>query len=186
MFIVSGDSDIEQSAAVLENEGWIVLRGDDVGDVTEVIAANERVIVVAHGDVEGSVYMCSSGGSPRCWMSPTDRIENCGCRIYVYCCHAGGGLMEKFFEEELFGHVDVVPMPLGGQGEDEATRFLDLVWHTIHEDEFNRTQWQKKFMSFLDARFSELEELPAGESNGLDGFLAIYLLRKSLKFGDLV
>ena len=183
MFLVSEDKDIGHSVELLVAEGWPVAVASDCQNAEETLESNDRIVVVAHGSDDGTVYMCSAEGRPFRWLWRDMELESLGCRTYLYCCHAGAGLVPRFRHCEIFGHIDKVPIPVGDAKSDYVMQFLGLVLETVRNDNFDRDIWQKKFMEFLDPLFANLNDKDVDDDSGLDDFYALFLLRQSLNFG---
>ena len=185
MFLVSRQQDVAHVAQLLEDQGWGVLplSYSDCG-APEAVEAFRTLIVVAHGDDAGVVYMCSDGRTSVKWMWPEIDADLSDSRLYLYCCSAGVELIPRFVDKELFGHIGKVPMPQSGVSNDLVTQFLGVVWDTMANDEFDRRVWREKFITFLDSVQMQLDRYPPTEVVGIEDYFCAHLLRESLQFTE--
>jgi hypothetical protein len=179
-YVVSGGNEFTDAVERLKNSGRQLRHDLEVADqAADEIPPLDRVVMVAHGDAAGTVYLSKTGIGERRWLwvgmgqAPTDA------RIYLYACYAGRKLPTYLTACEVFGHTSKVPIP-DGDGSGVVLLYLEQVDRLMNEEKFDRESWRKELGRFVN------EQIVMGDENGtwLDGsFLSpiyLHLLRQSL------
>lgn len=146
-YLVSGDDNIKPSHKVLRKTGRRVQYDNEVGAAAQSMRARRRYVVVAHGRRDGTVmwYRSEEAKALR-WLWVAMESPPREARIYLYACEAGRRLPRSLKHCECFGHVGVVPMPVGAS-QMVVLRFLTWVDELMQKGEFSVDGWRKSLKS---------------------------------------
>src|SRR5262245_26124875 len=109
VYLISAAEDIAPAAQALSGQGRRITSTVQ-SDARITLKSRGRFIVIAHGSPNGTVkWHSASGATDWLWvgMPPLRRKV----RLYLYCCHVGRLLPAHLANCEVFGHMDVVPIP---------------------------------------------------------------------------
>ena len=150
-YLVSGDRDIEPSGRNLRRAGRRVRDPNVVRDDAAVeMRARRRAIVIAHGSVDGTVsWFKTAWATRRPWLWVGMPRPPGNVRIYLYCCHAGALLRHHLRACEVFGHHDVVPMPVD-QARRHVLLFLGEVERLVGGQVFDAGEWRRELLAYVD------------------------------------
>ncbi len=181
MYLVSGDENIRPSDDNLRRTGRRVRFDDDVDDDAAVeLREGKAFVVLAHGQANGTIkWFKSSRGSSARWLWVGMPRPPRRARLYLYSCHAGRRLPHFLKHCEAFGHVDVVPMPVG-EARDAVLGFLTQVDWLVSDTPFDFDEWRGHLAEYVNRKYAAEVENPTGIS--IAGSLLV--LRRSLGYDD--
>lgn len=174
---MSGDETIKPSDEVLRRAGRRVRFDNQVDDDAAVeLKEGKRFIVVAHGQSNGTVrwYKSSTGNAER-WLWVGMERPPKRTRVYLYCCKSGAKLPHFLSGCEVFGHIDVVPMPTGG-AQDVVLGFLSVVERLVSSTDFDFALWRAHLARYVNREYAAEVEAP----RGMLRTSALLMLRQSL------
>lgn len=181
-YLVSGDADIRPSDENIRRSGRRVRHGGEVdGDARVALTTGKHFVVVAHGNRKGTAvsWFRDDWKDARRWLYVGMQDPPAGARVYLYCCYAGIALPRYLKKSDVFGHVDVVPTPVG-PSRDVVLAFFSQVEALFGEAEFDRERWRKTLGAYVNELYVKEVLSPSATWTAA----VLLMLRKSLGFSD--
>lgn len=181
-YLVSGAPDIYPTHEILRQTRRVVHHDNEVSDsAARALRKNRAYVVVAHGSADGTVtWHKTAGDSTAKWLWIGMQHPPRKSRVYLYACSAGTRLVPFLKHCEVFGHSNVVLMPIG-KYRGPVLQFLGRVDQLLRGSPYSVENWRTELAKYVNAALAREARKPNSEFEKI----AVWMfLRRSLEYVD--